>query len=84
MALEQGRDVFAIPHRVGFFTSSGTNELIKQGAVLVQGAKDIIDELNPEIKKYLQYAVKVAQLLKIVRRFLRSYNQKRCKKTFVS
>jgi len=58
MALEQGRDVFAIPHRVGFFTSSGTNDLIKQGAVLVQGAKDIIDELNPEIKKYLQYAVK--------------------------
>jgi DNA processing protein len=58
MALEQGRDVFAIPHGVGFFSSLGTNELIKQGAVLVQSAQDIIDELNPEIKKYLQYTSK--------------------------
>ena len=58
MALEQGRDVFAIPHGVGFFSSLGTNKLIKQGAVLVQNAEDIIDELNPEIKKYLQYVTK--------------------------
>jgi DNA processing protein len=58
MALEQGRDVFALPHRAGFFTSSGTNDLIKQGAILVQNVQDVISELNPEIKKYLQYGSK--------------------------
>jgi DNA processing protein len=55
MALEQGRDVFALPHRPGFPSSCGTNKLIKQGAVLIQDSEDIINELNPEIKKYLQY-----------------------------
>jgi DNA processing protein len=54
MALEQGRDVFALPHRPGFPSSCGTNKLIKQGAVLIQDSEDIINELNPEIKKYLQ------------------------------
>ncbi len=58
MALEQGRDVFAIPHRAGLFSSQGTNELIKQGAILIQSAQDVIEELNPEVKKYLQYVPK--------------------------
>ncbi len=62
MALEQGRDVFAIPHRAGFFSSLGTNELIKQGAILIQSAQDIIEELNPEVKKYLQYVPKSATI----------------------
>jgi len=45
-ALEQGREVFAVPGKVDSITSKGTNRLIKQGAKLAQGVEDILDELN--------------------------------------
>jgi len=47
-ALEQGRDVFAVPGKVDSMTSKGTNRLIKQGAKLAQGVEDILEELNPD------------------------------------
>ncbi|MDD5428930.1 MAG: DNA-processing protein DprA [Candidatus Omnitrophica bacterium] len=45
-AAEQGRTVFAVPGRVSSGTSSGTNELIKDGACLVQSVDDILQELS--------------------------------------
>jgi len=43
-ALEQGRDVFALPGKLDSHTSFGTNDLIKQGAKLVTCIDDIIEE----------------------------------------
>lgn len=45
-ALEQGRDVFAVPGKISSATSAGTNDLIKDGARLVQSAEDIVEELR--------------------------------------
>ena len=45
-AMEQGRDVFAVPGEVGTRFSEGTNNLIKQGAKLVSNYKDILDALE--------------------------------------
>ena len=45
-AVEQGRDVFAIPGNVFARASRGTNQLIQQGAKLVTNAADVLEELN--------------------------------------
>ncbi|KPK38774.1 MAG: hypothetical protein AMJ78_09510 [Omnitrophica WOR_2 bacterium SM23_29] len=49
-ALEQGRELYAVPGQARVVTSYGTNMLIRQGAKLVEMADDIIEELKDVIK----------------------------------
>ncbi|OEF26042.1 DNA-processing protein DprA [Vibrio rumoiensis] len=50
-ALEQNRDVFALPGSIYNSGHSGTNRLIQEGAVMALCAQDVLDEINPLVAR---------------------------------
>jgi len=53
-ALEQGKEIFAVPGAITTMNAVGTNSLIKKGAKLVQKVDDILEELTPLLKGLLR------------------------------
>ncbi|MFQ5431691.1 MAG: DNA-processing protein DprA [Nitrospinota bacterium] len=52
-ALEEGRELFAVPGRADSPQSAGTNRLIQKGAKLVTCADDVIEEFIPGVRELL-------------------------------
>ena len=67
-ALEQGRDVFAVPGNIGISTCKGSNELLRDGAGVVMCGWDVMreyvyrypDKIHKEIKKQEKITEKIA------------------------
>jgi DNA processing protein len=48
-ALEQGRDVFAVPGSPLDPRCRGSNDLLRHGAILTEGAEDVLSHLGPQL-----------------------------------
>jgi DNA processing protein len=53
-ANDQGRTVFAVPGNITSQKSDGTNRLIREGAVPVRSAEEIVGELAPVLKGFIR------------------------------
>lgn len=60
-ALDQGREVMAVPGNITSPNSGGTNRLIKDGAVVVIGTEDIIESLPLPVKGLIKPAQEAAK-----------------------
>lgn len=53
LAMEQGREVFAVPGPVSLKSYRGCHEIINKGAKLIHGAEDILVELKPQLEAFI-------------------------------
>ena len=59
-ALDQNREVFAVPGNINSPNSYGTNELLKSGAKLVTRPEDVVEELSHQLKGFIKAEKTVA------------------------
>jgi DNA processing protein len=79
-ALEEGREVMAVPGHPSHPGAFGTNRLIREGAVLVRSAADVAEELGLTFEPFVEAAVEDEVLLALARDVPRSIEelQARC------
>lgn len=80
-ALEQGKEVFALPGRVSDPFSTGCNRLIAEGAILVQRPEDIIEILFQKYEKFKQKE-KVRQVNVLQKRQEPVFKDPECQKIY--
>lgn len=63
-ALEQGKDIFAVPGRIGDELSEGCNRLIRSGAGIVLDTEDVLSELRQKYSDYFKKYISQYETLK--------------------
>ena len=53
-AIEQGKDIFALPGRISDTLSQGTNDLIRQGAYIISSIYDVLDFFDVKYDKKIK------------------------------
>lgn len=71
-ALDQGKEVFAVPGNINSIYSKGTNKLIQEGSKLITSPDDILEELDylldiNQVKSSIDYSSLAKDELEIVR-----------------
>lgn len=54
LALDQGREVFAVPGSIDSPGTKGTHRLIREGAKLVESTRDILEEILPQVNHHTE------------------------------
>lgn len=79
-AMEQGREVLAVPGRIDSLASEGCHDLLRDGATLVRHADDVLESLGPPIEP-----IKQAELGEVhTARELTLNHQERCVLNLIS
>lgn len=53
-AFEQNKKVFCLPNQIGVTTGVGTNNLIKEGAILVTNSNEILTQIGENVEKEIE------------------------------
>lgn len=71
-ALEQGKEIYAVPGRIGDKLSEGTNRLIQQGAAIFTGEEEMLREMNMLTDKETAFSKKTGKALEKLERLVYS------------
>ena len=71
-ALEQGKDVYALPGPVTSTSSRGCHQLIRQGAGILLSPEELMEELNVDVRNIFQNSVKNKKVLESTENMLYS------------
>jgi len=71
-ALEQGKEIFAVPGNITSPMSEGCNTIIKQGAIPLTHAQEVIDLIAPELSAQTIRTVETHPILTLIRQGIHS------------
>lgn len=68
-AVENGRDVFALPYNIGISSGEGCNALIREGAILCRSPQDVLDNygFEPPSERKIQLTEEEERALEIIK-----------------